>query len=830
MELIREFKDLNKNDTEIAGGKGASLGEMTQAGIPVPGGFVILSEAFERFLEETDLGVEIDAILRTVNKDEMRSVEHASEKIQSLILRAEMPKDIASIVQDSFETLDTKYVAVRSSATAEDSSSAAWAGQLESFLNTTETNLFEKVQQCWASLFTARAIFYRFEKELHATKISVAVVVQKMVNSEISGIAFSVHPVTEDRNQLIIEAGLGLGEAIVSGSVTPDNYVVKKDTKEVMDVNISTQTKAMYRVDGGGNEWKDLPEPQASAQVLTKKQILELSELIIKIEDHYGFPCDIEWAWENGEFYIVQSRPITTLKNTAGTSVWYGKFNWKSVAKDFNSPFFRNYIWVNSASIYKNELNLPKLVIGIKSEGDKIEYFAHLDSWSAAHDALKQRVEEDFKYIERELIDKTNELGEAFNSWSEREIFEQDLSQKNNQELIGLYSIFFEKQSRMYAYGITLPTLDLGDFAYIEGNLEKILKEKFLPEQYQKYYALFTEPAYFSFAQEQEMDLLRLIKKYYSESWKNEVLTLEIDILKKKHSVFWDNLLEHTKKYAWVYYVYVGPAFSEKEFFNFIIQELKTDELPGDKLKRITEKQQNIIKEKESIISSCKFSDFEENILRLAGKVVWAKPRRKDYQSKSFFHVEKLQREIAVRLTITLDQVRSAHINVLSTGLKEGVVDTSLLDSIKSLHVVLPKEDDTIDLFYGEEAKNFVEKYSSRESDVEDINKKNISGNVAYKGFVRGVVKVINTPEEMSKMNDGDVLVSVATTPSIVPVMKLASAIVTDEGGLTCHAAIVSRELETPCVVGTKIATQVLKDGDKVEVDADNGVVRIIEN
>jgi len=315
MELIRQFKGLNKGDAEIAGGKGASLGEMTQAGISVPDGFVVLSEAFERFLEETDLSVEIDAILQSVNKDEMRSVEHASEKIQSLILRAKMPEDIESIIQDYFKKLDTKYVAVRSSATAEDSSSAAWAGQLESYLNTTEGNLLEKVQECWASLFTARAIFYRFEKELHATKISVAVVVQEMINSEISGIAFSVHPVTEDRNQLIIEAGLGLGEAIVSGSVTPDSYVVKKDSREIIDVNISTQTKAMYRIEGGGNEWKDLSEPQASSQVLTERQTLELSELIVKIENHYGFPCDIEWAWENKKFYIVQSRPITTLSD-----------------------------------------------------------------------------------------------------------------------------------------------------------------------------------------------------------------------------------------------------------------------------------------------------------------------------------------------------------------------------------------------------------------------------------------------------------------------------------------------------------------------------------
>ncbi len=223
MELIRPFEGLGKDDAPIAGGKGASLGEMTNARIPVPPGFVILAGAFERFLEEADLNQELDTIFHSVNKDEVRTVELASEKIQLLITEADMPVDIAQQISEQFAKRGAEFVAVRSSATAEDSSSAAWAGQLDTFLNTTEETLLQNVQKCWASLFTPRAIFYRFEKGMHGQKISVAVVVQKMVQSEVSGIAFSVHPVTEDHNQMIIEAGFGLGEAIVSGQVTPDS-------------------------------------------------------------------------------------------------------------------------------------------------------------------------------------------------------------------------------------------------------------------------------------------------------------------------------------------------------------------------------------------------------------------------------------------------------------------------------------------------------------------------------------------------------------------------------------------------------------------------------
>ena len=315
MKLIQDFKNIGKNDVALAGGKGASLGEMIQVGVLVPNGFVILASAFEKFLEETDLNVEIDSILDTVNHKEMHTIEGASEKIEALILGAEMPQDIALEIKRFFKNLNSKYVAVRSSATAEDSASAAWAGQLESYLNTTEETLLENVEKCWASLFTPRAIFYRFEKDLHKQKISVAVVVQKMVESEKSGIAFSVHPVTQDRNQLIIEAGFGLGEAIVSGQITPDSYVVEKQPRRIIDKNVQTQSRGLYRAESGGNEWRDIPKEQGEKQVLSDDEILKLSEIILEIENHYGFPCDIEWAFKDRKCYIVQSRPITTLIN-----------------------------------------------------------------------------------------------------------------------------------------------------------------------------------------------------------------------------------------------------------------------------------------------------------------------------------------------------------------------------------------------------------------------------------------------------------------------------------------------------------------------------------
>ena len=313
MKYTKTFKKLSKSDVGIAGGKGASLGEMTKAGIPVPPGFVVLASAFDRFLKETDIGVEIEAILHKVKIKDINSIEKVSEKIRNLILNAKIPKDIAEEILAEFIKLKAKYVAVRSSATAEDSSTASWAGELESYLNTSKKNLLENVKKCWASLFTPRAIFYRFEKKLHKQKVSVAVVVQKMIQSEVSGIAFTVHPVTEDYDQMVIEAGYGLGEAIVGGKITPDTYVVHKNKNIILDVNISEQKMMIVRKDDGIKE-DSVPKNRQEKQKLSDKHILELAKICKNIEKHYKKPQDIEWVLEKNKFYIVQSRPITTLK------------------------------------------------------------------------------------------------------------------------------------------------------------------------------------------------------------------------------------------------------------------------------------------------------------------------------------------------------------------------------------------------------------------------------------------------------------------------------------------------------------------------------------
>lgn len=289
---------------------------MTQAGIPVPPGFVVLASAFDRFIEETNLKQEIDARLKEINPADVNSIDKASNVLRDVIHDIPMPDDLSKEILSAFDTLGAEWVAVRSSATAEDSSIASWAGELETYLNMTRIHVVDRVQRCWSSLFTPRAIFYRHEKKLIDAHVSVAVVMQKMVQSEISGVAFTVHPVTEDPDQMIIEAGFGLGEAIVSGQVTPDSYVVSKKDDIILDITLGNQTGKLVQsleASAESNHWVDLGG-EGAKQKLTGRQIMELSDLCKRIEAHYGFPCDIEWAFAEGMFYITQSRPITTLK------------------------------------------------------------------------------------------------------------------------------------------------------------------------------------------------------------------------------------------------------------------------------------------------------------------------------------------------------------------------------------------------------------------------------------------------------------------------------------------------------------------------------------
>jgi pyruvate,water dikinase len=311
------FHEVGKEDVAIVGGKGANLGEMTQAGFPVPPGFIVTVHAYNEFLDRLKLREKISTILSTVDVNNSKNLEDVAKKVQLLITRAEFPRDIAlEIIHAYFKlgggVIKHAVVAVRSSATAEDLPGASFAGQQETFLNVQgEANLIEKVKETWASLFTARAIFYRATSHFDHFKVGMAIPVQKMVESDESGIMFTIDPVTNDKSKVVIEAIFGLGEMIVQGAVTPDHYEVDKQSAAIIKKDVHIQEKLMKK-HGLNNETIRLDKKDGGKQKLTDEQIVALAKIGQRLEKHYYFPQDSEWAIEHGVLYIVQTRPVTT--------------------------------------------------------------------------------------------------------------------------------------------------------------------------------------------------------------------------------------------------------------------------------------------------------------------------------------------------------------------------------------------------------------------------------------------------------------------------------------------------------------------------------------
>ena len=326
MKNVYWLNELSKSSLSTAGGKGANLAEMINSGFPVPNAFIVGAETYFDFVKLNGLEKTISEETKNLNYEDTAAVQKASQAIKTAILNARMQNDVAADITRSYNKLcDAKgvilssaeevFVAVRSSATAEDLPGASFAGQQATFLNVKGSErLVNAVKACWASLFEARAIYYSNEKGFEHLRVGIAVVVQKMVQSEKSGIAFTVDPVTQNENNIIIEAGFGLGEAIVSGSVTPDKYIVDKRNFEIIEKVFEKQERMLVKT-SKGDEWVAVEQELQEVQKLSNEEINALARICADIEKHYAFPQDIEFAFEGKNIFIVQSRAITTLKN-----------------------------------------------------------------------------------------------------------------------------------------------------------------------------------------------------------------------------------------------------------------------------------------------------------------------------------------------------------------------------------------------------------------------------------------------------------------------------------------------------------------------------------
>ncbi len=331
------LSEIGKKDINIAGGKGANLAEMYNAELPVPPAFIITAQAYQNFIEYSKIKDKILEIANSINLENTQELEEKSKEIRNLIIKAEMPEKLKKEIIESYSNINVDraaleeassdalgiiraakepcFVAVRSSATTEDLSTASFAGQQDTFLNIKgNKDLLESIKKCWASLFTARATYYRTRKGFSHENSFIAVVIQKMINSEKSGVTFTINPLTNNKEEIIIEAVFGLGEGIVSGTIEPDSYVIDKKNLRLKKKRIGNKKLSFMRAASGETIKKEVPEKIWKKEVLDGLELRKLSNYAIKIEEHYKWPQDIEWAIEGGHIYIVQSRPVTTIE------------------------------------------------------------------------------------------------------------------------------------------------------------------------------------------------------------------------------------------------------------------------------------------------------------------------------------------------------------------------------------------------------------------------------------------------------------------------------------------------------------------------------------
>lgn len=309
------LEEIRKEDIISVGGKGASLGEMASIGLPVPRAFVVTAQAFRRFLVETSLEKKLFASFDRLDVENNEALEKAADAAKALVLKAKMPASLRDDIRSAYKKMakDDLIVAVRSSATAEDLPDASFAGQQETYLNIKgEAALITAVQMCWASLYGARAIYYRAKQGFDDSTVNIAVVIQQLVHSEKAGVMFTSHPITGEP-LTIIEGSWGLGEAVVSGSVSPDKYVFDQRTEKVVDTLISNKKVEIIADGDHGTKLADVPASRQDARVLSDAEVARLGMYGRIAENHYSVPQDVEWGIVAGDFFILQSRPITTI-------------------------------------------------------------------------------------------------------------------------------------------------------------------------------------------------------------------------------------------------------------------------------------------------------------------------------------------------------------------------------------------------------------------------------------------------------------------------------------------------------------------------------------
>ena len=767
--MILDFNEIKKEDVLIVGGKGANLGEMTSAKINVPSGFVITADAYRDFLKVNAIDSLIENGIKKSADDEkilLNEAEHFRGKIKS----GKFPEQLENIIREKYFNLgNNTRVAVRSSATAEDLPDASFAGQQETYLNVQGIeSVLNGVRNCYASLWGNRAVSYRFHQGYDQTSVSIAVVIQEMIESEKSGVLFTVNPVNKKENEMQINASFGLGESVVSGRVTADSYIIDK-SGNIIEVNIgSKETQIIY----GDKETVEVSvnPDKRKTRALNDREILELMKCGLEIEKHYGMPMDIEWAIKNDIVYILQARAITTLKNS------------------------------------ENDITgiiLPRNPI---IDDDGIQTFS-----------------DDGKRIGKNIF-------KFFNILKNMKDFE--FCYKKCKDFMNIYEVEIEEIKHLNFENMTLTECGnfleesyvlLQKLAYDRFKyalFPSVLNSKKFTKIIKKVNSNYSSFDFYWDLDNKTSVVTNDVYKMAREIRKNEAL--------KKAIISGDNFKELYKKYN--DFKNISDKFMKdngfKSDYNCYCLSAKTFLEDPDRLINIL---RPILNENSNESNDIKdFSKLMESVKEIYGR----KYQDVEKQIKYFryFHVVREESQYLWETLFYYVRKCVGRINFILLGdenIETGVANLFHKELLKAINRGNLNESDKEKIKRrNEKFPLAVKVWEASKLLIFKTDGDVLKGVSGSTGIAVGKVCLINSPKEFYKMKKGDILVCHLTDPEWTPLFKLASAVVADTGSALSHAAIVAREYNIPAVLGVGFATTKFKDGDTIQVDGNTGEVK----
>lgn len=867
------FQEIDKDKLVLVGGKGANLGELSRIeGIRVPEGFCVTTEAYKEVIGNNE---ELNSLLDQLSllkADNREGIGEISAKIRQVIEGIAIPQDINEEITRFLSRLgENSAYAVRSSATAEDLPTASFAGQQDTYLNIIgKEAILKHISKCWASLFTERAVTYRIRNGFDHRKVHLSVVIQKMVFPQASGIMFTADPVTSNRKVLSIEASFGLGEALVSGLVSPDIYKVREG--RIVVKNISTKKLAIYALEKGGTQEREIQPARQQEQVLTDEKILQLERIGRKIEAYFGCPQDIEWCLADDTFYIVQSRPITTLYPVPdvrdGKNHVYMSFGHQQMMTDAMKPLGLSFFQLLSDDFPLIQSG-GRLFIDLAHDlaspmGRKVAFMALSKIDPLMYNAIKKLIKR--KDFMRSLArgKRAFSMGSGYFTWalpiqfikiyrsndgslvqtlmSRNEASIRDLQQRianlSGDELFAFIIDAYKQLKEAMYDPQNMAVIYVGVYAasWINKKMEKWVGEKNAADSLSRSVAN-NVTSEMGLALLDVADVVRqypAVMEYFQyangETFFDDLAKLEggdavsqaIQAYLEKYGMRCPGEIDITR-----------PRFSEKPtaLVPIILSNIKNFK-PGAH-KAIFEQGQLEARQKEQ--------DLLDRLgQRAGGKQKAKKTKKMISRLRNFIGYREYPKYLMMRYYWIFKQ---ALLKEAARLVQKGVIrekeDIYYLSFEELREVVRTNRLDYSIIEKRKEEYAVYEKLTpprmmtsegevlSGEYENGNIPKGALAGIPASSGTVEGRARVILRMED-AEIEEGDILVTAYTDPSWTPVFVSIKGLVTEVGGMMTHGAVIAREYGLPAVVGVENATRLIKDGQRIRVNGTEGYVEIL--